>query len=350
MTDNEKYMNRCINLAFNGIGNVAPNPMVGCIIVHEKKIIGEGYHQNFGDWHAEVNAIKSVKNKKLLPKSTLYVNLEPCSHHGKTPPCADLIIRNNIPEVIIGSIDPNKKVSGKGIEKLKKAGIKIKTGILENKCINLNKRFYTFHQKNRPYVILKWAQSKDGYIDIERDSDSPNQPTWITNEITRNLVHKWRNEEQAIMIGRKTAELDNPKLTNRSWGINSPIRIVIDNELVLNKSLNIFNNQTPTLIFNKKLSKKNKNLEYIQLQNTYNTISQILDFLYKKNILSIIIEGGEKLLSSFIALNLWDEARIFIGNNYFNKGIMAPKLIIKPSSVYKLIDSELYYFKNNTRI
>jgi len=350
MTDNEKYMNRCINLAFNGIGNVAPNPMVGCIIVHEKKIIGEGYHQNFGDWHAEVNAIKSVKNKKLLPKSTLYVNLEPCSHHGKTPPCADLIIRNNIPEVIIGSIDPNKKVSGKGIEKLKKAGIKIKTGILENKCINLNKRFYTFHQKNRPYVILKWAQSKDGYIDIERDSDSPNQPTWITNEITRNLVHKWRNEEQAIMIGRKTAELDNPKLTNRSWGINSPIRIVIDNELVLNKSLNIFNNQTPTLIFNKKLSKKNKKLEYIQLQNTYNTISQILDFLYKKNILSIIIEGGEKLLSSFIALNLWDEARIFIGNNYFNKGIMAPKLIIKPSSVYKLIDSELYYFKNNTRI
>ena len=350
MTDHEKYMNRCIELASNGIGNVAPNPMVGCVIVHDKKIIGEGYHQNFGEPHAEVNAINSVKNKKLLPISTLYVNLEPCSHYGKTPPCADLIVHNNIHEVIIGSIDPNLKVSGKGVERLKKAGIKVETGILKNNCIDLNKRFYTFHQKKRPYVILKWAQSKDGFIDIERDKNSPNQPTWITNEITRNLVHKWRYEEQAIMIGRRTAELDNPKLTNRSWGTKSPLRIVIDSELVLNKSLNIFDRTTPTLIFNKKTSKKDKNLEFIQLQNTYNAISQILDTLYKRNIISIIIEGGEKLFTSFISMNLWDEARVFNGKKYFNKGIMAPKLGIKPSSIFKLLDSELYYFRNTIHI
>lgn len=345
MNNDEKYMNRCIELARNGLGNVAPNPLVGCVIVHNDKIIGEGYHKFFGGPHAEVNAIHSVKNKSLLPESTIYVNLEPCTHFGKTPPCSDLIIKKEIPKVVIGTEDPYVEVSGNGIKKLKNAGCDVKTGVLQKNCKDLNKRFFTFINKKRPYIILKWAQTKNGLIDIIRDHNSPQQPTWITNETSRNLVHKWRNEEQAIMIGRVTAEMDNPKLTNRNWGTNSPIRIVMDNELVLEKNLNMFDQSIETIIFNRKISKKDKNLEYIQFGNQNNEVAEVLDYLYNRKIQSVIIEGGEKLLSTFITDNAWDEARVFVGDKSFKEGVRAPTIIGEPVYSERLIASYLYIYK-----
>ncbi|HRS53852.1 MAG TPA: bifunctional diaminohydroxyphosphoribosylaminopyrimidine deaminase/5-amino-6-(5-phosphoribosylamino)uracil reductase RibD, partial [Bacteroidales bacterium] len=243
------YIRRCFDLARLGMGKVAPNPMVGCVIVNGNKIIGEGYHQEYGGYHAEVNAINSVIDKDLLKTAVLYVNLEPCAHYGKTPPCTDLIISSQIPKVVISNVDPFEKVAGKGINKLRAAGISVIVGVLKQDGKELNKRFFTFCEQKRPYIILKWAQSLDGFIDKERNSNEKLKgPTWITGDFFKKVVHKWRAEEQAIMVGTNTAINDNPKLTVREVPGKNPLRIVIDRVLKLPHNLNLFDSSTPTLV------------------------------------------------------------------------------------------------------
>ena len=314
-------MQRCLKLALKGLGNVSSNPMVGCVIVHDNKIIGEGFHQKYGSPHAEVNAIDSVKNKSLLSKSTLYVNLEPCSHFGKTPPCCNLIIEKKIPNVVIGCLDTFSKVSGKGAQRMKDANIKVDIGCLENKCRKLNKRFFTFHEKNRPYIILKWAESKDGYIAPKNQ----NKPFWMTCNKSKKLVHKWRTEEDAILVGRATVEKDNPLLTSREKKGNNPIRIVIDKSLKLSQNHNIFNSESKTIIFNEILSSDKSTNNYIKI-NFKKIIDNILEQLYSKDIQSVIIEGGTKTLQSFIDANTWDEARIFTTKKDLIQGVKAPNI------------------------
>jgi diaminohydroxyphosphoribosylaminopyrimidine deaminase/5-amino-6-(5-phosphoribosylamino)uracil reductase len=322
----EKYMQRCIELAKLGINNAAPNPMVGCVIVCEGKIIGEGYHKKYGAPHAEVNAINSINNQELLKTCTLYVSLEPCSHFGKTPPCSDLIISKKIPRVVIGTIDPFAKVAGKGIEKLQQAGINVNIGIREDECLELNKRFFTFHKKHRPYIILKWAQTLDGFIDINRDANQFGKPTWITGKLARRFVHKTRAEEDGLMIGTKTALKDNPSLTVYNWNGNNPIRIVIDKNLRLPKNLKLFDNSANTLIFNSKKTGLFENSNFITIDFNKNIIPQIIEKLVELEIQSLIIEGGKQLLESFIDQNFWDETQLFIGNKFFHKGVRAPEI------------------------
>jgi diaminohydroxyphosphoribosylaminopyrimidine deaminase/5-amino-6-(5-phosphoribosylamino)uracil reductase len=346
MNIHETYMKRCLEQAARGLGGVAPNPMVGCVITCDGKIIGEGYHQAFGQAHAEVNAIESVENKELLKKATLYVNLEPCSHFGKTPPCADLIIQHHIPYVVIGSIDSNSVVSGKGIEKLAKAGIDVKVGILENECKNLNKRFFTFHEKKRPYVILKWAQSIDGFIDADRNESSPGKPMQISNSDSRKLLHQWRSEEQAIMVGTNTALLDNPHLTVREVSGKNPLRITIDKWLRIPKEYHLFDKTTPTLIFTSADEISSANLEYIKIDFEQPVIGQLLNELANRNIQSLLVEGGEQLLNSFIESNLWDEARVFISDKKIEKGVNAPILRLEPISKENINDNKLLTYKN----
>ena len=346
LTTDEKYIKRCIELAKNGLGNTYPNPLVGSVIVHNGKIIGEGYHHKCGEAHAEVNAVNSVKNKKLLKESTIYVNLEPCAHIGRTPACSTMIINNKIPKVVVGSIDTFSKVSGKGVEMLQNAGIDVTVGVLENECRELNKRFFTFHEKKRPYIILKWAQTKDGFIDIIRTNKNEHGE-WITNELSKILVHKWRTEEPAIMVGTETAQLDNPKLDVREWSGKNPLRITIDKSLRLSMELNILDKSIKTLVYNHIKNEENENLEFKKINFNENIIPQILTDLYKRDIQSIIIEGGEKLLTTFIDNNLWDEARIFIGNKYFKQGIKAPALTIDNTNKTMINDSELFVVKNN---
>lgn len=331
MNFDEKYLLRCLELAKNGLGNVAPNPMVGCVIVFDGKIIGEGYHQEYGKAHAEVNAIHSVKDKSLLKRSTLYVNLEPCAHFGKTPPCANLIIEYNIPRVVIGCVDSFSEVSGKGIEKLKNAGIDVSVGVLEKESLELNKRFFTFHNKKRPYIILKWAETKDGYIDVERINEIAGQTNnevdnWITSPLSKQLVHKWRSEESAIMVGTNTALNDNPQLNVREWKGKNPTRVVVDLHDRLPQNLYVFDKSVPTLVFSLTKQEQENNLTFVKINDSKYLIKEILDELYKRNIQSIIIEGGATLLQSFIDLNYWDEARIFVGNRKFTTGLKAPSL------------------------
>jgi len=344
MAEQEIYMNRCLQLAELGKGFVAPNPMVGCVIVHEGKIIGEGYHQFYGQAHAEVNAIHSVKDKSLLKNATLYVNLEPCSHWGKTPPCAKLIIEKHIPKVVIGSIDSHSKVAGKGIERMKHAGIEVNVGALEDACKTLNKRFFSFHEQHRPYIILKWAETQDGFIDIAPQYKSSQKGLWITNDLCRKLVHKWRAEEMAIMVGTNTAIIDNPSLTTRDWAGNSPIRISIDKELQFPKQLHLLDGTVQSIIFTKKNTENLQSIEYIT-QDEITIDSMILE-LYKRNIHSVIIEGGTKLLQSFIDQNLWDEARIFIGDKKFVEGVNAPHFEAKISKSEMIEGTRLDWYYN----
>ena len=342
----EKYIQRCIELAKNGLGTTYPNPMVGSVIVHNDVIIGEGWHKKAGEPHAEVNAINSVKDKSLLQKATIYVSLEPCSHFGKTPPCCDLIIKNKIPNVIIGSVDPNIKVAGNGIKKLIEAGANVTVGVLETECYDLNKRFFTFHQKKRPYIILKWAETKDGFIaPIEKLEQ---KPVWITNPYSRQLVHKWRTEEQAILVGTQTVIDDNPKLDARDWFGNNPIRLVIDQNNRITKNSHIFDNQTKTIIFSKiktEIAEENTIFEVIDFEQ--NIAQQIIVILYKYQIQSVIIEGGKQTLQTFIGANLWDEARIFVGNSRFNTGTKAPKLVLKDFERHIIDTDELLISKNH---
>jgi len=329
MNTDEKYIRRCFQLAEKGIGNVAPNPLVGCVIVKNGNIIGEGFHKTYGDWHAEVNAVKSIKNKSEIENADVYINLEPCSHFGKTPPCADMLISQKVGRVIVSNTDPNPVVNGQGIEKLKQAGIKVVTNILKEEGKILNKRFFTFFEKKRPYVILKWAQTIDGFIDIKRDkfkiNSSTNINNWITNDQLKILVHKWRSEEQAILIGTNTAINDNPRLNTRFWKGKSPIRMVIDKDLKLPKSLNIFDSSLPTVVFTSSKNFQNvDNIKYHSFDSNKNAEIEILNYCFMNNIQSIIIEGGKELLENFINNNLWDEARILIGNKKFFDGLSAP--------------------------
>lgn len=341
-------MRRCIDLARNGKGRVSPNPMVGSIVVHNDLIIGEGYHQVYGGPHAEVNAINSVKNKDLLSESTLYVNLEPCSHTGKTPPCSDLIVKHKIKAVVIGSVDPNSLVAGKGIEKLRTAGIHVTNNILVDECAELNKRFFTFHKEKRPFIILKWAQSRDGYIDIKRTAGTPIGPNWISNPLSRMLVHKWRAVEKGIMVGTDTVVYDNPGLDTRYWPGNSPLRIIMDRQGRIPSDSKVFNGKVQTLVFCEEIPPDKENISHVKIDFNKNVLEQVLTHLYKENIQSILVEGGAKLLQSFINSNLWDEARVFKGQNDFKDGIPAPELNASTKSFKQILDDSLIIYSNHT--
>lgn len=340
------YMQRCINLARLGAGKVAPNPQVGAVLVHNGRIIGEGYHREYGGVHAEVNCINSVSedDQKLIPSSTIYVSLEPCAHFGKTPPCSDLIIWEKIKKAVIGCRDPFVEVNGKGIEKLQQAGIEVVTGVLEKECKELNKRFFTCHTQHRPYVILKWAQTANGKI-----AGVSNERLLISNEYTNRLVHQWRSEEAAILVGTNTALLDNPALDNRLWKGKKPVRLVLDMSLRLPGSLKIFDRQQKTIIFNRVQHKEDDHLMYYQLKDGANLIEQIMHAAHELNIQSILVEGGTKLLQSFIAEGFWDEARVITNEALIvTEGLNAPLL---SSSVEigseKIINDKIRYFLNN---
>jgi diaminohydroxyphosphoribosylaminopyrimidine deaminase/5-amino-6-(5-phosphoribosylamino)uracil reductase len=333
----EKYIKRCIQLAQNGLGTTYPNPMVGSVLVYKDKIIGEGWHRKAGEPHAEVIAINSVKDKSLLKKATIYVSLEPCSHYGKTPPCSDFIVASGIKKVVIGTMDPFAKVAGRGIKKLFDSGCEVNLGYLETECKELNKRFFTFHQHKRPYIILKWAQSEDGYIaPLPAENNSKREPVWITNKYSRQLVHKWRSEEQAILVGTNTAVADNPKLNTRLWDGPNPVRIVIDQHLRITKDSALFDGSIKTILI---CGNTKENLNAIQLRQSgceflaietkdfeEELASQICQILYQNELQSVIIEGGTKTIQTFINAGLWDEARVFSGNIQFKKGLEAPKL------------------------
>ena len=331
MKIHETYIKRCIQLAKNGLPAAMPNPSVGALLVHHDTIIAEGYTSAYGGAHAEVNCIAFAKanTPHLISDSTLYVTLEPCSHFGKTPPCADLVIDSGIPRVVIGTIDPFAKVAGRGLKKLIEANVDVTVGILEEECKAVNKRFFTFHEKKRPYVILKWAQSLDGYIaPLEKEQQ---KPVWLTNQYSRQLVHKWRGEEQAILIGANTAISDNPSLTTRDWHGVSPIRIVIDTTNSLSRDLAIFDDQARTIVL-----------------NTIN-VSEICTQLYNEGIQSIIIEGGTKTLQRFIESTIWDEARVFTGTATIVDGVTAPKLSknFKEATSQMIKNDILTMYKNN---
>lgn len=339
-------MRRCIELAKCGFGTASPNPMVGAIIVHNGKIIGEGWHRRCGEAHAEVNAVNSVKDKSLLKESTIYVSLEPCAHVGRTPACADMLIREGIPRVVVGSIDPFEKVAGKGIEKLKNAGVDVKIGILKQECDWLNRRFFTYHTKRRPYIILKWAQTADGFIDNIR-TDCQQKPLKITNVHFDRLVHRWRTEEDAILVGTRTALLDNPQLTARLWSGRNPVRVCIDCELKVPTSSKIFDDQAKTIIINGSKEGTNENLIFCKANFSENIVPQILDILYRHEIQSVIVEGGSQTLNSFISNGLWDEARIFTSNNKIGTGVEAPHLDHPVAKIETNGDVTLKYFYNN---
>jgi diaminohydroxyphosphoribosylaminopyrimidine deaminase/5-amino-6-(5-phosphoribosylamino)uracil reductase len=316
-------MRRALELAEWGGGYVSPNPKVGCVIVHQDRIIGEGWHRAYGGPHAEVHAVNSVENQMLLPESTVYVTLEPCAHWGKTPPCANLLVEKKVKKVIIAATDSNPLVGGKGIEILKNAGIAVETGVLEEESRRQNRRFFTQIEKQRPYVILKWAQTEDGFVARE-NFDSK----WISNSQSRQLVHKWRAEEDSILVGKNTAAYDNPRLDVRDWVGKNPIRVVLDSHLGLPKNLNLFDQSIPTLIFNTVKSEIIENLEWIRLSEINPEV--ILKELHSRKIQSLIVEGGSHILRQFIDSGLWDEARVFTAISRFDRGISAPILNQNP--------------------
>ena len=343
MSTHEIYIKRCIQLAQNGFGTTYPNPMVGSVIVCDGKIIGEGWHQKSGEPHAEVHAINSVKNKSLLSKSTIYVSLEPCSHYGKTPPCSNLIIDYQIPNVVIGTVDPNEKVAGNGIKRLLENGTNVTVGVLENECFELNKRFFTFHLKKRPYIILKWAESADGYlaplVKLQKE------PVWISNQFSRQLVHKWRSEEQAILVGSQTVFDDNPKLNVRDWFGKNPIRIVLDKTAKIDKNYFVTDNSVKTILLTEQenlASIENSIYEYVIFDSCL--AEKITAFLFQHNIQSVIIEGGKQTLETFINENLWDEARVFKSTFSLIQGIKAPVLSGKCKQTFVSTDSLKTYF------
>lgn len=320
-------MNRCLQLAEGGFSNVEPNPYVGCVIVYKGQIIGEGFHREFGAAHAEVHAIQSVSDKALLKESILYVNLEPCSHYGKTPPCVDLIIKYEIPKVCISIQDPNSKVAGNGIAKLKNAGIDVDLGLLEKESSYLNRRFITFYTKKRPYIILKWAQTADGFIDVDRSNPKmQNKDNWISGHQLKTLVHKWRSQEMGILLGRKTIENDNPQLTCREWQGKNPLRIVITRREIDETKYKVFSSEAKTLVIYPFANKKTEFAEYVKLDENMFSVESICEILYQRSISSIIVEGGKQILDLFIQSNIWDEARVITGKKFFINGLTSPKL------------------------
>ncbi len=337
------YMYRCLELAQRGAGRVAPNPMVGAVLVYQDRIIGEGWHQQYGAAHAEVNCLNSVAGKELISQSTLYVSLEPCAHFGKTPPCTDLIIRNRIPRVVIGCTDVFSEVNGKGIGKLKAAGVELTEGVLENECIDINKRFFTFHTKRRPYVILKWAKSSDGKI-----AGQNGERIRISNAFSDRLVHRWRSEEASILVGTNTARLDDPELTNRLWTGMSPLRLVIDKELSLPSHLKLFDKINPTVVFNRHRTSEDGMLRYQQLDGEQDMFKAMLDYLHATGIQSVLVEGGSGLLQSVIDSGNWDEARVITSTPcIIGAGVEAPELDKEVPRYTERMDTDTidYYYR-----
>jgi diaminohydroxyphosphoribosylaminopyrimidine deaminase/5-amino-6-(5-phosphoribosylamino)uracil reductase len=336
----QQWMQRALELARLGLGNVSPNPMVGCVIVKDDKITGEGYHEQYGGPHAEVNAVQAVKDQSLLPQSTAYVTLEPCSHFGKTPPCADLLVRHQVKRVVICNEDPNPLVAGQGIERLRNAGIEVEIGLLKEEGRVLNRRFFTAFETKRPYVILKWAQTTDGFVARE-NYDSK----WISNTYSRQLVHKWRAEEDAILVGTNTARYDNPSLTTRDWKGKNPVRFFIDRTLELNKGMHLMDGTVPTYCFTEGEGKNRQNLTFIQQEQI--APEAILASISELKIQSLIIEGGSGLFNSFIERGLWDEARVFIAPHTFGKGIAAPHISGELLSAEDVLGDRLLIYKNH---
>lgn len=349
--NHEKYIQRCLELAKKGIGTTRPNPSVGAVIVYENKIIGEGFTSPYGGPHAEVNAINSVQNQDLLKEATIYVTLEPCSHHGKTPPCADLIIEKEIPNIVIGCLDTNSLVAGKGIERLKKAGRNVIVGVCEEACKEHHKRFFTVQNKKRPYIILKWAETKDGFIAPLTKEEQ--KPVWISNQYSQQLVHKWRSEEHAILVGTNTVIADNPSLTVRSWSGNNPIRIVIDKTLRVSTEATVFDGNIKTIIITEKKEdkrekrKEKQNVIYETIDFSSRVAEQICEVSHKHQIQSVIIEGGAQTLQTFINENLWDEARIFTGDISIKEGVERPVFNAKLSSEEKIDNDILRIYRND---
>lgn len=343
MDIHENYMDRCLQLAALGAGQVAPNPLVGAVLVYNDRIIGEGFHQQFGKAHAEVNCFESVAadDEKLLPDATLYVSLEPCAHVGKTPPCADLIIEKGVKKVVVGCIDPFGAVAGRGVEKLKNAGLSVTVGVLEKECQWVNRRFFTFHQKQRPYIILKWAQTADGKIGAGKERMK------ITNALSDRIVHQWRSEEAAILVGTNTALIDDPALTTRLVPGHDPVRLVIDKQLRLPQNLQLFDGSVATIVFNENEEKQEHNLFHYLIQKDQPVLPQILQALHNLSLQSVLVEGGARLLQSFINAGLWDEARVIEATGVsFPQGIAAPVL---PTSFYasEAVDTDhIYYYQN----
>ncbi|MBO0322500.1 bifunctional diaminohydroxyphosphoribosylaminopyrimidine deaminase/5-amino-6-(5-phosphoribosylamino)uracil reductase RibD [Muricauda sp. CAU 1633] len=350
MNIHQKYILRSIELGKKGLGTTAPNPMVGCVIVHDGKIIGEGFTSPYGGPHAEVNAINSVKDKSLLAKATLYVTLEPCSHYGKTPPCADLIIKHNIREVVIGIKDPHDKVAGKGIKKLEAADCKVIVGVLEAECQEHLKRFLTFQEKKRPYIILKWAETEDGFIapDPNLRKSTP-EPFWITNPYSKQLVHQWRSQEQAILVGTNTVLEDNPKLNTRDWAGKNPIRVVLDKDLKIGSHFHVMDQSVKTLVLTqiKDSSKYVIGVDYEVIDFSQSVAAQVCDVLYKHSITSVLIEGGSRTLQTFIDEDLWDEARIYEAEKFFEKGIPAPRFTGKLQSEQSILSDTLSIYTHD---
>jgi len=341
----ELYMQRCIDLARLGGVAVAPNPMVGAVIVLNGEIIGEGYHQLYGGPHAEVNAVRSVLHPGQLSEATIYVSLEPCAHHGKTPPCADLIVENRFKRVVVGSLDPFHAVSGKGISKIQQAGIEVTVGVLEKSCRALNKRFFIYHEQQRPYVTLKWAQTKDGLMDRIRQTNTKREINWISAPETQALVHQWRSEEQAILVGWKTVEKDNPSLTVRAVSGKNPLRVIIDSQLQMPADSQVYTDGEKTIVLNLLRAEVHGNITWIQLPQL--DTSTILKALYEQGVQSVFIEGGSQTLQHFLADGLWDEARVITGIHTFGEGIPAPVISGVPTQTFTFSSDQVYqYFRS----
>jgi diaminohydroxyphosphoribosylaminopyrimidine deaminase/5-amino-6-(5-phosphoribosylamino)uracil reductase len=328
-------MRRALDLATLGVGHVSPNPLVGCVIVHDGKIIGEGWHRKYGEAHAEVNAVASVADKPLLKESTVYVNLEPCSHFGKTPPCADMLMHHRVNRVVIANVDTYQKVNGEGIRKLRESGAEVITGILQKEGRDLNKRFFTYVEKGRPFILLKWAETADGFVAHEDYTSK-----WISNDLSRQLVHKLRTEVDAVMVGTRTAQHDDPKLNVRDWSGKDPVRIVIDRNLKLSSTLNLFDKSQPTICYNILRNEENHNISFVKLEAT-NLVNELLNDLHQRKIQSVMIEGGAQTIQAFIDRGLWDEAKIFRSPAEFGKGITAPVINGFQISEDRILDDRL---------
>lgn len=338
--NHEIYMQRCLDLARKALGKTYPNPLVGCVIVHNDVIIGEGFHEKSGQAHAEINAINNVKNSKLLKESTIYVSLEPCAHFGKTPPCADKIVEIGFKKVVIGTLDSHEKVNGKGKQIIENAGIEVVSGVLEKKCQELNKRFFTFHQNRRPFIILKWAESGDGFLDQDF------KPTQIGNPLTKQFVHQLRSQEHAILVGTQTALTDNPSLTTREIVGRNPIRILIDFDLKIPVNYNLYNDEAETIIFNSKKETIEGNITFVKIEKD-NFLKKLMAKLFEKQIQSVIVEGGSFTLQQFIDQNIWDEA-IIIRNDklHLMNGTKAPKLNFEKFGTEQFRDNTIDFYQN----
>lgn len=342
----EDFLKRCFDLAIKGLGHVAPNPMVGAVVVHDNQVIGEGYHPAVGEPHAEVFAIQSVTDQELLRSSTLYVNLEPCNHFGRTPPCTELILKKGVPRVVIGQLDPNPKVAGKGVERLRKHGVEVITDICRQEALFLNRRFNTFYQKNRPYILLKWAQSDDGFLDHYRTSGDGERPVRITDETCQEQVHQWRSEEAAILVGSRTVELDNPRLNVRYGKGRDPVRITLGTHHPSPITHHFFDQSQPTFVFTNGEHRAQRNLEFIPIDFRNPVWPQVFKELYHREIQSILVEGGAYTLQSLIEQDLWDEARFFTALKKIGRGVKAPFLKEQPSRSISIGNATIAYYLN----